>query len=352
MAYLSTISLKVTAAASTAALLTLAWHSLDIFQEHSFMQQAPVRRLGADSFAAFGQRSEALPRNLSLSNVSLSNFLAGVKTCPGSISVGGLGNSEVVAAQWNQPGKPAGPVEVQGGRIMPHMWGRAYLASSCSSGSYSNAAYHGVKLLGKKLKYTTDISQAGCGCNAAMYLVPMHKNTEATSCKDHYCDASWVCGASCAEIDVQEANKHAWHSALHKEYDMSGVAVGYGGWTQGGSKYAFDSEKFGPGAKCIDTSSPFHVTASFPEDGGRLVSMDVTLSQGGCSLEMSHQEYPADPGFAQISKALSEGMTPVVSYWKASDMLWLDGPGMGEGPCKSDSQNCGSAVQFYGFSVE
>lgn len=312
------------ATALAAAFLTVTWKSqVGTSAWYAFVQRAPIRRLSSSSFPVLNQTSNDLPINLSLSSSG------GVKTCPGSVSVGGLGNSDVVAAQWNEPGKPAGPVDVQGGRIEAQMWGRAYLANSCSSGSYDNANYLAVKLLGKKLRYTTDISQAGCGCNAAMYLVPMHKNTEATSCEDHYCDASWVCGASCAEIDVQEANTHAWHSALHKEYDMSGVAAGYGGWVHNNNKYDFNSEKFGPGAKCIDTSLPFQVTASFPESGGRLVRMDVTLSQGSCSLEISHKDYPADPGFAQISKALSEGMTPVVSYWKASDMLWMDGPGMG-----------------------
>lgn len=335
-------------AALVAAFLTVTWNSqFSTSSWYSYVQQAPTRRLRPSSSPAVNQTPNDLPLNL-----SLSSSLAGVNTCPGSVSVGGVGNSEVVAAQWNEPGKPAGPVEVDSGRIMPGMWGRAYLAKGCSSGSYDNAAYLAVKLLGKKITYTTDISQAGCGCNAALYLVPMHKNAEATSCEDHYCDASWVCGTSCAEIDVQEANTHAWHSALHKNYDMSGVAAGYGGWVHNNNKYDFTSEKFGPGAKCIDTSFPFQVTASFPESGGRLMSMDVTLSQRGCSLETSLKDYPADPGFAQMSKALSEGMTPVVSYWKAADMLWMDGPGMGEGPCKSDSQHCGSSVQFYGFSVE
>jgi len=231
------------------------------------------------------------------------------------------------------------------------MWGRAYLAHTCSHGSYDNLNYQGLKLLGKTFRYTTDVSQAGCGCNAAMYLVPMQKNTQATSCSDYYCDASWVCGASCAEIDIQEANKHAWHSTLHKEYDMAGIAAGYGGWVHNNNKYAFNAEKYGPGAGCIDTLRPFQVAVAFPERGGRLTSMDVTLSQHGCSLSFSHVDYSADPGFAQISRALAEGVTPVFSYWKSADMLWMDGPGLGEGPCTTDSEQCGNAPQFYDFSI-
>lgn len=339
------------AAVSLVILAVLAtWPGLREVQ--SVVRQLPGRSSGEPPHRRLSLVADPDPRDGWDQNLTLGTSTAAVNTCPGSVSVGGLGVSSVVAATWNQPGKLAGPVTVQGGRIKPHMWGRAYLANSCSPASYDSVQYQGVKLLGKTLKYTTDVSQAGCGCNAAMYLVPMQKNTQPTSCNDYYCDANWVCGASCAEIDIQESNKYAWHTALHKEYDTSGVAAGYGGWVHNNNKYAFNSDKYGPGAACIDTSRPFQVAVSFPAHGGRLTSMDVTLSQGGCSVALSHNDYPADPGFVQISQALAEGVTPVFSYWKSADMLWMDGPGMGEGPCKSDSQQCGSAPQFYGFSVQ
>ena len=49
-----------------------------------------------------------------------------------------------------------------------------------------------LKLAGRTLSFTVDLSSAGCGCKVAMYLVAMPQNTEATSCHDYYCDANSV----------------------------------------------------------------------------------------------------------------------------------------------------------------
>merc|ERR1719335_961100 len=86
-----------------------------------------------------------------------------------------------------------------------------------------------MKLLGKRFSYTTDMSGAGCGCNAALYLTSLPQSSSASDCGDYYCDANNVCGESCAEIDIQEANQYAWHSTLHTSQDHSGVGKGYGG---------------------------------------------------------------------------------------------------------------------------
>lgn len=276
----------------------------------------------------------------------------GHSTCPGVIAVGGHGPVRVTSTKWNMPGDPAGPVDVVAGKVVPHMKGRAYFAGACSEGQFNHTSYSSMKLLGKRLRYTTDISGAGCGCNAAFYLVAMAHNAELSGCDDHYCDANSVCGPNCAEIDVQEANRFAWHSALHKAYDRNGVAGGYGGWTQGAT-YPFDSAQYGPGSKCIDTSAPFDVAVSFHATGGTLKAMEVTLSQPGrtCPLSVHMGEYP---GMAELGAALSAGMTPVVSYWSSPDMAWLDGPGMGKGPCQSPygQPKCSAAPQFYGFALE
>ena len=53
---------------------------------------------------------------------------------------------------------------------------------------------------------TMDLSQVGCACNAALYLVSMGAPSAApTKCGDYYCDANDVCGVNCPEMDIQEA---------------------------------------------------------------------------------------------------------------------------------------------------
>jgi hypothetical protein len=81
--------------------------------------------------------------------------------------------------------------------------------------------------------------------------------------------------------------------------------------------------------------------------------MRVTLAQTGhtCELKLNLFEYEA---MQELSRALSAGMTPVVSYRADEDMLWIDGEGNdGKGPCKGGSAtNCGPQVRFSGFAVE
>merc|ERR1719193_505242 len=160
----------------------------------------------------------------------------------------------------NKPGDPATNVEVMNG-IVPHMKGRTYFgnANSCVGGKYSNEAYANVQLLGKTFSYVVDLSSAKCGCNAALYLTSLHQNHDVSSCGDYYCDANKVCGVSCAEIDIMEANQVSFYSTLHVGDDVGGVGVGYGS-----GRRDWNASVYGPGARCIDTNLPFSVSASFP----------------------------------------------------------------------------------------
>mmetsp|Transcript_18114 Transcript_18114/g.47759 ORF Transcript_18114/g.47759 Transcript_18114/m.47759 type:complete len:261 (+) Transcript_18114:340-1122(+) len=104
---------------------------------------------------------------------------------------------------------------------------------------------------------------------------------------DYYCDANSVCGVRCSEIDIQEGNKHSWHSTLHDAQDGAGAGAGYGG---GGDEWNgprdFTSEQYGPGGNTIDTTMPFQVSVSFPTDSsGQLSAMNMKLEQDGKSLE-------------------------------------------------------------------
>lgn len=274
-----------------------------------------------------------------------------IETCPGAIDIAGYGNASIVAAEWNTPSVSAAPVHAWGGSVVPEMWGRAYLADDCTSGEFNHTEYLALPLLGRRLTYTTDLSQAGCGCNGALYLVSMQQNPKESGCFDYYCDANSVCDVRCVEIDIQEANRYAWHSTLHTAEDGVGVSAGYGGGAVG-----ISAEDYGPGGRCVDTSRPFQVSVAFPVNAtGWLSGMEVTLSQVGtpCTAGVLLGSYSEDPEFEVLTRALAEGMTPVMSYWKSTDMLWLDGRGPnGDGPCEEDTALCGAAPQFYNFRVD
>jgi len=252
---------------------------------------------------------------------------------------------------------------LKGDLVVPYMSGRTYFGQSCAAGEYDVQAYSSINLLGKRMSWTTDVSGTGCGCNAAFYLVSMPQNTKVGTCDDYYCDAMKVCGVPCAEIDMQEANQYSWMSTLHAYNptagaDSLGKALGYGGSLGEPERRDWTSEEYGPGAKCIDTQMPFQVSVSFPLAGnGTLAAMEVELSQAGksCNLNSRVDEYgvKGHEAMQELTDALQAGMTPVISYWKSSDMLWMDGLGAdGRGPCVQDSPDmCPDHVRFYGFSV-
>ena len=166
------------------------------------------------------------------------------RMCVGSVSVEGASTMSVVRAKGctDCPYPKAAPVAVESGKIHltlePHTdtskssrnGARAYLGNSCTEGVYNHSAYGAVKLMGKTLSYTVDLSAAGCGCNVAMYLVSMQQNSVPGNCdSDYYCDANNVCGTRCTEIDIMEANKHALHTTAHTPNDGSGKGSGLGG---------------------------------------------------------------------------------------------------------------------------
>eukprot|EP00408_Alexandrium_pacificum_P042168 CAMPEP_0171237666 /NCGR_PEP_ID=MMETSP0790-20130122/43082_1 /TAXON_ID=2925 /ORGANISM="Alexandrium catenella, Strain OF101" /LENGTH=326 /DNA_ID=CAMNT_0011704021 /DNA_START=77 /DNA_END=1057 /DNA_ORIENTATION=+ len=282
-----------------------------------------------------------------------------VTTCPGSIDVKGHGRVELINAKWNVPGEPAGPVDLVGGAVMPGMKGRTYFGKSCNNDTYSPGRYEVLPFMGKSLRWTTDMAGAGCGCNAALYLTSMRQCSETSQCFDHYCDANNVCGVRCAEIDLQEANMHAWHSTLHVLDDGSGVGAGYGGGDTWNGHRDFTMEDYGPNSMCIETTKPFQVEVAFPEDQrGMLLAMTTVLSQPGkpCNISISVGPhgywYGGRDGIAELTRALRAGMTPIISYWSHENMLWMDGKGAdGEGPCERDDPSaCASSVKFYDFS--
>uniref|UniRef100_A0A7S4WC09 Uncharacterized protein n=1 Tax=Alexandrium monilatum TaxID=311494 RepID=A0A7S4WC09_9DINO len=95
-------------------------------------------------------------------------------SCPGRFLLEGLGNVSLVPAGWGAEVAP--PPELQeGGVIRARMGSRSYFAATCTAGRYDNEQYLALDMRGKTLTYTTDLSKAGCGCNAALYLTSMRR---------------------------------------------------------------------------------------------------------------------------------------------------------------------------------
>eukprot|EP00411_Alexandrium_monilatum_P021047 CAMPEP_0175200810 /NCGR_PEP_ID=MMETSP0093-20121207/9725_1 /TAXON_ID=311494 /ORGANISM="Alexandrium monilatum, Strain CCMP3105" /LENGTH=440 /DNA_ID=CAMNT_0016493827 /DNA_START=14 /DNA_END=1336 /DNA_ORIENTATION=- len=273
--------------------------------------------------------------------------------CPGQFLLQGLGNVSLVPTGWGPEVAPYPDLQ-EGGVIKAWMGSRSYFATACTAGRYDNEQYLALDLRGKTLTYTTDLSRAGCGCNAALYLTSMRQNTRASACGDYYCDANNVCGESCAEIDIQESNMFSWHSTLHSATDHTGLGKGYGGGGPGWSgPRDWGSAEYGPHAKCIDTTLPFQVSAYFPVNhAGQSTGMEITVTQHGkdCPLWIRVDGYS---DMAALDEALAAGMTPIVSYWRSDDMLWMDGKGSDNmGPCFEDRPSkCAESVSFYDFAV-
>jgi len=277
--------------------------------------------------------------------------------CGDSFSVTGRhgGKQLLVPTGWKSK-EGFESVLVEDDELVPRLGARAYFADTCTAGVYNNTDYMRMNLLGKALRFSADLRGAGCGCNAAFYLTSMGHNKKASECFDHYCDANNVCGQSCSEIDIMEANQHAWHSTLHTATDADGAASGFGGGGAGwNGPRNWTAEDYGVGGRCIDTSEAFQVVASFPVDAtGSLVAMQVTLSQRGRPCDLHARVGGYSQGIKELTSALSDGMTPIVSYWADPDMTWLDGPGEdGRGSCTKDSvRNCAQSVRLSGFAVE
>eukprot|EP00966_Prymnesium_polylepis_P179430 4154170-Prymnesium_polylepis.1 len=196
-------------------------------------------------------------------------------------------------------------------------------------------------LPGKTLSMTLDLSGAGCGCNAAVYLVAMPQNLNPTRCHDYYCDANSVCGVACAEIDLVEANKVAFVSTVHVADDKDGENFGLG-------HYVIPTEKrwvsgkscsYGPSTECtINTNQPFRASFTFAT-GGSFEYTAQLEQEGRLARLASPVRYVGKPSNGRIGSAddanrllashLAGGMTLVVSYWAGATkdkMAWLDQP--------------------------
>jgi len=286
------------------------------------------------------------------------------ETCSGEVSVMGHGTLSVVNARFMTPGWPGSKAEVPSGRwaVSPHLRSRSYLAERCRAGKYDRADFAALRLLGRTLRYTTDLSKVGCGCNAQLHLLPMRHNAKASRCGDYFCGPAQagdgLCGVTCGSIRVQDANAYAWSTGLHLHDDSAGSHLGYGGSLRLVGLRSWKSGKYGPNATCVDTDWPFEVAMSFPVDGkGMLKAVEIKLSQSGgaCELKVKfdHYGFQGRNGLHELSKMLDNGVTPTFSYWSSKHLRWLDGLGMdGQGPCIEDTpKSCPNTMRFYDFRI-
>jgi len=211
-----------------------------------------------------------------------------------------------------------------------------------------------LKLMGKAMKFTVDLSHVGCACNLAFYLISapargwdghLSAGTNRGGQSPYYCDANQVGGQWCPEVDIMEANNQAFQATPHKCDPAVGGHYNYCDKGGCGQNTRDKVGAYGPGAEfTIDTRQPFDVSTAFLEDSGQvLVGMRTILTQAGKQVELHHSECSADY-LAQLSAAMTSGMSLRITYWgdKADTMSWMDAPPCGTQACHG--ANAGKAM--------
>jgi hypothetical protein len=185
---------------------------------------------------------------------------------------------------------------------------------------------------GQTIRFTVDLSQTTCSCNAALYLIEM----PSTAVPDYYCDAQMDAGKACAEYDLIEANTRAFQATAH-----SGDASTYGKW--GCAWNIKSAQGYGPGGSAIDTSKPYTVDFAFTKSSaGTLNGMKVKLSQSGKSglsttISDSTCSWMTGNYISALDASIKSGkLVLAISYW-SGNMDWLDGCSSGGSTCPSGS---------------
>lgn len=205
--------------------------------------------------------------------------------------------------------------------------GRAYLSNTRM---FNKDEFFAPNLIGGSIEYDVDLSQVGCNCNAALYMIAMPANNSDGSSRPgedgmFYCDANKVGGAFCPEFDIMEANQFAWKSINH--YCSIPDDQGYYDWCDKIGRSGVDiitdypdSDPYGPGPEyTINTLEEFHVRAEFFEGvDGKLQSYTITLSQEGRDVGMRSD----GRSLSKISDDFENGMTFAMSIWTDYGHPW------------------------------
>jgi len=265
----------------------------------------------------------------------------------GQLSINNRGTSTLVTIPQSG-GTKSGGLTIQGNLLKINHGVRAYFGNNCVT-SFEPGMYFNFSLLDRTLSYTVDLSQANCGCNAALYLIRMPAynsggNPDPTKCGDYYCDANNVCGLLCPEIDIMEANTKAWQSTPHKCGDPNNHYYSQcDGGGCGKNTYRLNPNAYGSGGNFqINTQSPFQVNVTFSTSGGQFNKMTTVLGQNSKSFTLTHDDSCGGGYLESLTDSLASGMVLAISYWgdTASTMSWLDIP-----PC-SNTENCNTGTSF------
>lgn len=238
-------------------------------------------------------------------------------------------------------------IDIDGGtKLMIHKDSGATVANTCHP-TWRPEDIMQFKLLGRTISFTVDLSKVGCGCNLAFYLVSAPARDEQGNAipgdnmlapHNFYCDANKVGGQWCPEVDIMEANTHAFASTPHKcdpPHNSHYNNCDRGGCGQNTRDMP---NTYGPGPQFqINTQRPFDVITAFTANGDQLTGMVTTLQQDGHNVKLEH--WTCSPEYYRaLSPAMASGMSLRITYWgsDASAMAWLDSP-----PC--GSQSCSGA---------
>ena len=267
-------------------------------------------------------------------------------------------NNGASSAYVAQTGGKNGKLTVSGSSVILGNGARGYFTNSYRD-SFASDMFILFHLLGKKLSFTVDLHEAGCGCNAAMYFTSMpaygsNQKPDPTKCGDYYCDANTVCGIACPEMDIIEANNNGIQITPHKCSSPSGKHYNWcdkGGCGQNVQKK--NPSVYGWGSShLINTQRPFDIEMTFKATNNQLTSIDTVIKQEGRSHTVVHSDSNCGGGYlGDLTKPLENGMVIILSYWgdskSGNDMTWLDAP-----PCKASvGCNQGSHVTFSNIAV-
>ena len=196
------------------------------------------------------------------------------------------------------------------------------------------SSYYKPNLLGGIFEYDVDLSKVSCGCVSALYtiLMPAIDNNNDPF---KYCDANQVGGHWCPEFDIQEANRHAFHTTAH-ECDAPDNGV-YRNCDRGGHCTAdvfYDAPgQYGTGTQyTINTERPFHVKVEFiVDDNDQFTDYRMTLTQGSNEIVMNPQG-----DCAGYLPAMTSDITQMVfsfSHWDGGSLDWMQ-HGVCSGGCQ------------------